>query len=59
MHRCEHQITSDPIEDLILHVVADNAFVESNYYPDSGKWAARSPSRVLRSEPLDYYDGEE
>jgi hypothetical protein len=31
------------------------------HYPDSGKWGIQSPGgrRSLRSEPLDYYDGEE
>jgi hypothetical protein len=29
-------------------------------YPDSKKWGVRSPERgILRSEALDYYDGEE
>lgn len=47
-------------EDLVLYVIADNPRGESCHYPDSGKWAVRSPERrLLRSEPLDYYDGEE
>ncbi|MGR4065281.1 MAG: cupin domain-containing protein [Vulcanimicrobiaceae bacterium] len=47
-------------EDLVLYVVADNPIGESCHYPDSGKWAVRSPERrLLRSEPLDYFDGEE
>lgn len=55
-----HQITNNGTQDLILYVVADNPIGESHYYPDSGKWAVRSPERrMLRSEPLDYYDGEE
>jgi uncharacterized cupin superfamily protein len=55
-----HQITADAQADLVLYVVADNPVGESNYYPDSGKWAVRSPERVaIRSEPVDYYDGEE
>lgn len=33
---------------------------ESHYYPDSKKWGVRSPERrIIRSEPLAYYDGEE
>ena len=55
-----HQIRGDAGADLILYVVADNPIGESTYYPDSRKWAVRSPERrVLRSEPLEYYDGEE
>jgi uncharacterized cupin superfamily protein len=47
-------------QDLILYVVADNPIGESVYYPDSKKWGVRSPERrLLRSEALDDYDGEE
>jgi len=47
-------------QDLVLYVVADNPIGESVYYPDSKKWGVRSPEgRILRSEALDYYDGEE
>ena len=55
-----HQITNDGAEDLILYVLADNPIGESCHYPDSQKWAVRSPKhRLIRSEPFDYYDGEE
>jgi uncharacterized cupin superfamily protein len=55
-----HQITNDGAEDLVLYVVADNPIGESTHFPDSGKWMVRSPERrVLRSEPIDYFDGEE
>ena len=55
-----HQITSDPSEELTLYIVADNPIGESNYYPDSNKWAVRSPERkVVRAGTQDYYDGEE
>jgi uncharacterized cupin superfamily protein len=55
-----HQLTNDGNEDLVLYVVADNPIGESCYYPDSGKWLVRSPERrLLRSQPLDYFDGEE
>ncbi|HXJ57752.1 MAG TPA: cupin domain-containing protein [Candidatus Dormibacteraeota bacterium] len=55
-----HQITNNGTQDLILYVVADNPIGESVYYPDSKKWGVRVPERrVLRSEPLDPYDGEE
>ncbi len=55
-----HQIVNDGPVDLLLYVVADNPLGESCHYPDSGKWMVRSPeSRVVRSEPLGYYDGEE
>jgi uncharacterized cupin superfamily protein len=55
-----HQIASDPAGDLVLYIVADNPIGESCYYPDSKKWLVRSPERALiRSDPLDYHDGEE
>jgi uncharacterized cupin superfamily protein len=55
-----HQVINDGSEDLVLYVVADNPMGESCHYPDSGKWAVASPQRALvRSEPLDYFDGEE
>lgn len=55
-----HQITNDGDEDLILYVVADNPIGEVSYYPDSNKWGVPIPERRhLRSEPLDYFDGEE
>ncbi len=55
-----HQITNDGTQDLILYVVADNPIGETAYYPDSKKWLVRSPERrLMRSERLDYYDGEE
>ena len=56
-----HQLTNtDSGEDLLLYVVADNPIGESCHYPDSKKWIVRSPERrLIRSEPLDYYDGEE
>lgn len=55
-----HQLINDSMEDLILYVVADNPIGESCHYPDSQKWIVRSPERrLIRSEPLDYYDGEE
>jgi uncharacterized cupin superfamily protein len=55
-----HQLINDSTEDLVLYVVADNPIGESTYYPDSDKWVVRSPKRqVIRSEELDYFDGEE
>jgi len=55
-----HQLTNDGLEDLVLYVVADNPMGESCHYPDSRKWIVRSPERrLIRSEALDYYDGEE
>jgi uncharacterized cupin superfamily protein len=55
-----HQIRNDGTVDLILYVVADNPIGESHHFPDSNKWAVGSPERrMLRSEPLDYFDGEE
>jgi uncharacterized cupin superfamily protein len=55
-----HQFFNDGSEDLVLYVVADNPIGESWHYPDSGKWGVGSPERRnIRSEPLDYFDGEE
>ena len=55
-----HQLINDSTEDLVIYVIADNPVGESVYYPDSQKWAVRSPERrVLRGEALEYYDGEE
>lgn len=55
-----HQIVNDSAEDLTFYVVADNPIGESVYYPDSKKWLVLSPEyRLMRSEPLDYFDGEE
>ena len=57
-----HQLINpaESTEDLILYVVADNPINESSYSLDSKKWLVYSPERrLIRSEPLDYYDGEE
>jgi uncharacterized cupin superfamily protein len=55
-----HQLSASAEADLVVYIVADNPIGESCYYPDSGKWLVRSPERrIIRSEPLDYQDGEE
>jgi uncharacterized cupin superfamily protein len=55
-----HQLINNGTEDLVLYVIADNPIGESGYFPDSKKWLVRSPERrILRSENLDYFDGEE
>ena len=55
-----HQLRNDGTEELVVYVVADNPFGEAHYHPDSGKWSVPIPKRTyLRSEPLDYFDGEE
>jgi len=55
-----HQMTNTGEVDLIIYVIADNPVGESCHYPDSGKWAVSSPEKqIIRSEALDYYDGEE
>jgi uncharacterized cupin superfamily protein len=55
-----HQLINESAADLILYVVADNPIGESTYYPDSKKWGVRDPERrMMRSAPLEYYDGEE
>ena len=55
-----HQLTNTGTEDLVVYVVADNPIGESSHYPDSKKWIVCSPERrLIRSDALDYYDGEE
>lgn len=55
-----HQLVNDTTDDLVLYVIADNPIGESCHYPDSDKWAIKSPVyQIIRSEPLDYFDGEE
>ena len=55
-----HQITNNGTADLVVYVIADNPLGESCHYPDSGKWLVRSPERrLIRSENLDYFHGEE
>lgn len=55
-----HAFHNDGPEDLLILVVADNPVGESCHYPDSSKHLVRSPERrLIRSESLDYYDGEE
>ena len=55
-----HQIINDSNGDLTLYIVADNPQGESCHFPDSNKWMVRSPERrLVRSEALDYLDGEE
>jgi hypothetical protein len=45
---------------MVLYVIADNPIGESWYYPDSDKTGVQMPERaLLRSDPLDYFDGEE
>lgn len=55
-----HQLINESKDDLVYLIVADNPIGESCYYPDSKKWLVRSPDRALiRSDALDYFDGEE
>jgi uncharacterized cupin superfamily protein len=55
-----HQLINEGASDLVVYVVADNPIGESNFFPDSQKWVVRSPERaVIRSNGLDYYEGEE
>lgn len=55
-----HELINDSEGDLIIYIVADNPVGESCHYPDSGKWLVRVPERrLIRSENLDYFDGEE
>ena len=47
-------------EDMIVYVVADNPIGDTYYQPDSNKWGVPIPERrCVRSQPVDYFDGEE
>ncbi len=55
-----HQVTNNGEEDLVYYVIADNPVGESAFYPDSQKWLVKTPERrLIRSESLEYLDGEE
>lgn len=55
-----HQLANDGTADLIFYTIADNPFNDTAYYPDSKKWSVKIPERrIVRSEALDYFDGEE
>ena len=55
-----HQLINNSVADLVVYVVADNPIGESCHFPDSKKWLVLSPERkLIRSEALDYFDGEE
>ena len=55
-----HQIINNGTADLVVYIVADNPIGETCHYPDSKKWLVRSPERrLIRSEALEYLDGEE
>ena len=55
-----HQLLTDGPSDMLVYVIADNPVSESTYYPDSNKWAVRSPERrLVVAGPSDYYEGEE
>ncbi len=55
-----HELINDSTADLLLYCVADNPISEHCHYPDSNKWSVVIPERkLIRSEGLDYYDGEE
>jgi uncharacterized cupin superfamily protein len=55
-----HQFRNTGTEEMVIYVVADNPIGESWYYPDSNKWGVGMPERrLMRSDSLDYFDGEE
>jgi quercetin dioxygenase-like cupin family protein len=55
-----HQLVNDSADDFIVLVVADNPISEACYYPDSDKWLIDAPAGViLKSQPIDYFAGEE
>jgi uncharacterized cupin superfamily protein len=56
-----HQIFNEGEQDFVYHVIADNPFGTSCYYPDSKKWMVGQPSErmVLQGREADYFEGEE
>jgi len=55
-----HQLFNDGSEDLMICVVADNPVEIQAIILIAKKWLVRSPERrLIRSEPVDYFDGEE
>ena len=54
-----HQLINNGDEDLVYYVVADNAPTDFWYYPDSGKFGARSLRKFFRLQETSYWDGEE
>ena len=55
-----HQLSNAGTAPFVLLIVADNPIGETCYYPDSKKWCIEGTRhRIVRSEPLDYFDGEE
>src|SRR5213595_1899352 len=55
-----HQITNGTIEDMIVYAVADNPLRDPCYQPGSNQCGVPIPERMcVRSQPLDYFDGEE
>ena len=57
-----HQLSCNGEEDFVYYVVADNPIGDSCYYPDSGKWAARTEGdemMIVKGTRADYFDGEE
>jgi uncharacterized cupin superfamily protein len=55
-----HQISSDSSGDMVVMIIADNPIGDCCHYPDSNKWLVGAPTRsLIRSESLDYFDGEE
>jgi mannose-6-phosphate isomerase-like protein (cupin superfamily) len=55
-----HQLSNDGMEDFVVLIVADNPLSEACYYPDSDKWLIEAPGGpILKSPPVDYFEGEE
>jgi len=55
-----HQLRNDSDKPFTYYIIADNPLSDHCFYPDSNKWLVHQPEkRLLRSEPIDYFDGEE
>ncbi|MDQ8202464.1 cupin domain-containing protein [Pelagicoccus sp. SDUM812003] len=55
-----HQVRNEGDTDFVYYVIADNPIGDHCYYPDSKKWIVLMPEKqLIRSAPLDYFDGEE
>jgi len=55
-----HQVINNGSDDFVMYVVCQQPIGESTHFPDSGKWTVHSlRRRILRSDPVDHWDGEE
>jgi len=54
-----HQLINSGATELEVFIFADNPPMDGCFYPDSNKWALRSPPMFFRVTEADYFDGED